>query len=67
MELNTVEFVIELGYLIKLTIKELFSLVLSSYVYMHNYYELGDHLASGQNKKNVVLEPCASALLALSL
>ena len=51
MELSTVEFVIELGYVIKLTINELFSLVLSGYVYMHNYYELGDHLASRQNKK----------------
>ena len=51
MELNIVEFVIELGYVIKLTINELFSLVLSGYVYMHNYYELGDHLESRQNKK----------------
>ena len=54
MELNTVEFVIELGYLINLIINELFLLLClqsGHYVYLHNYYESGDHLASRQNKK----------------
>ena len=47
MELNTVEFVIELGNLINLIINELLLLLgLAGYAYLHNYFASGDHPAS---------------------